>query len=116
MNRQQRRLLEKQLGLMKKYQKATNSEKAEIRERRREMGEKLHLQNLENVYNAQQAADEKRQMDFIQNMVAQGFTAEEAKKKLDQNLQAQEQRTQELEERARKRAIRAKVSKNSISK
>jgi hypothetical protein len=102
MNRKQRRLLEKQLGLMKKYQSSTKVEQQKIRQRRREMGEKLRLQNFENNYNAQQQAEEKRQIDFIQEMVNRGFSTEEAKNILDHNFQIEEKRIQKIKGRARK--------------
>ena len=96
MNRQQRRTLEKQLGLTKKYLSASESEKAEIRARKREMGEKIHQQNVEKVYNDLSAAAEKRQTQFFQDMISSGKTEEEAKAILDNNTKLQEDREIEL--------------------
>ena len=116
MNRKERRLLEKQLGLMKKYQTALPKEKAEIKERRQEMGQKLHLQNLENDYNAQQAANEKAQVAFIHSMMEKGYSAKEAREMLDRNLQIEEKHKDDLEDRNRKYALRRSLRKNSSSK
>lgn len=99
MNRQQRRKLEKQLGLAKQYQTSSASEKAEIRARKREMGEKIHQQNLEKTYNDQVAAAELRQTKFIQRMIEEGKTSEEARAMLDNNLRLQEKRAAELMDR-----------------
>jgi hypothetical protein len=103
MNRQQRRTLEKQLGLAKKYQNSSEAEKAEIRARKREMGEKIHQQNLEKMYNDQMAAEEQKQMKFIQSLIESGKTSEEAREILDRNVQIQEKREADLEERKLRR-------------
>jgi hypothetical protein len=103
MNRQQRRTLEKQLGLAKKYQAASFSEKEEIRNRKREMGIKIHQQNLERTFNDQIAAEEQKQTQFIQKMVETGKTYEEARELLERNIQIQEKREADIEERKERR-------------
>jgi hypothetical protein len=103
MNRQQRRTLEKQLGLSKKYQNSSEAEKAEIRSRKREMGEKIHQQNLEKMYNDQMTIEEQKQMKFIQKMIESGKTPEEARAILDRNVQIQEKREADFKARKLRR-------------
>lgn len=104
MNRKQRRTLEKQLGLAKQYKNSSESEKIKIRKRKREMGDKIHQQNIENTFNDQMAAVEKSQMDFIQKMINSGKSSEEARSILDNNIKIKEMRAYKLEEREQRRS------------
>jgi hypothetical protein len=103
MNRQQRRTLEKQLGLTKQYLSSSEAEKSEIRARKREMGEKIHQQNIENVYNDLSSSAEKRQTQLLQTMIENGKTEAEALAILNKNIKLQEEREAKLAERDLKR-------------
>jgi hypothetical protein len=96
MNRAERRKLEKQFGLAKAYQKGSKKERAEIKARRREMGIKLHQQNLENNENAQRKADEDLQVKQLQSLVESGKSDKEAKEILSNRIQGDLARKEKL--------------------
>lgn len=107
MNRSERRRLEKQFGLMKQYQKGSPKQRAEIRERRREMGKQLHQQHLEKVENSLRQQAEEREARQMQNLIESGKSEEEARAVIDENHRLRMER----EEKLRQRRIRQGLGK-----
>ena len=107
MNRAERRKLEKQFGLNKKYQKGTKEEKSEIRERRKEMGTRIHQQNLERVENDQRKAEEEREVKQLQSLVASGKSEVEAKEIIASSRRLDEDRQEKLRKRKERQSTKA---------
>jgi hypothetical protein len=99
-NRQQRRQMEKSMGLMKSYAQMSETQKAEVRKRRAETGKQIHLQN--------QQAREQYEMEFeteqhqkrINMWVKLGLSPEEATTKADEEYERDMQKWEKR--RARK--------------
>jgi len=102
-NRRERRKLEKQFGLMKQYQKGSAKTRSEIRERRQEMGRRLHEQHLENIENQQRKDREENEIKIVATLMESGMTEEEAVARLNNNDGISEAREEKLRRRREKR-------------
>lgn len=99
-NRRARRDTEKQLGFIQDYQNMTESEKADVRMRRKIAGDQIHLQNSQNVENARITADADRESEQIQSFMSKGMEESEAKRVVENNRMLREKRA--LKIRAKK--------------
>ena len=79
-NRKQRRLLAKQAGLLKKKTKASLNEKLEMSKRASQFGKQIHFQNVERNLRAQDKSIQDKEQEFLEHLMADGKTAEEALK------------------------------------
>lgn len=103
-NHKQRREMEKQLGLLKSYQKMSEREKAEVREKKRRAGEQIHLRNLQEAENQRSQAEADNEAKQIQSWVDAGKTYEEAEAIVRNNREikrAREEKKAAQEEKAR---------------
>jgi len=112
MNRRERRRLEKQFGLMKQYQNGSKEQRAEIRTRRLEMGQKLHEQHLENMENSLREQKEKKDVEQLQGWIDKGYTIDEAKKMIADNDRLSEKRAEKLEARMQRQKQDKKLKKH----
>lgn len=78
-NRKERRRAEKNLGLLKANSKKSYSAKIEIYKRKREMGKKIHEENLERIYNIQLGDENQRYIKKLEYLESVGYSTEEAK-------------------------------------
>lgn len=83
-NRKQRRLLAKEAGLLKKKTKATFAEKLEMSKRANQFGKQIHFQNVERNLRAQDQTVQDKEQEFLEHLMADGKTAEEALKILQE--------------------------------
>jgi hypothetical protein len=67
-NRQQRRKIEKNLGLTKEYSKKSEKEKSEIRHERIEKGKQIHAKNTQEIRDRQAEADALRFQQRINSL------------------------------------------------
>jgi len=95
-NRKERREMEKKLGLHKKYQDMSESNKAEVRKKKRETGDQIHLQNLQENENRISQAESTVYAQQIQNWMKDGKTAEEAEAIVKANYELTEKRALKL--------------------
>jgi uncharacterized protein YpmB len=95
-NRKNRRETEKQLGFIQDYQNMTEAEKAEVRQRRREAGRQIHLQNSQNVENARITAEADKEAKLIQSFMDSGMDEAEAKRIVENNRMLTEKRALKL--------------------
>lgn len=95
-NRQHRRETEKQLGFIQDYQNMTESEKTDIRHRRREAGRQIHLQNSQNVENARITAEAEKEASLIQSFISGGMEEAEAMRIVEKNRMLKEKRALKL--------------------
>jgi len=79
-NRQQRRKIEKNLGLTKEYSKKSEKEKSEIRHERIEKGKQIHAKNTQEIRDRQAEADALRFQQRINSLLKLNYTIEEATK------------------------------------
>lgn len=116
-NHQDRKNLERHLGLKKPTDKV---QLAEYKRRRMEAGKQIHLQFTEDMLNVQEKADAEREAQIIQNMmkdevdrfgnvIRKGKTYEEAKAVVLKNYEIQKKRLEKLAKREEKR--KAKLQK-----
>ena len=115
-NHKQRREMEKNLGLLKEYRNMSESEKAEIRKKKREAGAQIHLRNLQESENARIQAEADRDAAVMQNLMAQGKTYEEAEEHVKKNREHAEKRALDLAERKRKQEERLLLKKSNNKK
>ena len=101
--------MEKNLGLLKEYQSMSEADKAEIRKKKREAGNQIHLRNLQEAENARIQAEADRDAAIIQNLMAQGKTFEEAEANVKRNREAAEARALKLAERKKKQEEKARL-------
>ncbi len=99
MNRQERRKLEKQFGLMKEYQNGNKQKRSEIRARRAEMGKMLHQQHLQKCENENRNKREEREAKAMQELIASGKSETEAKDIINQRYKIKLEAAERLEER-----------------
>ena len=95
-NRKNRRETEKQLGFIQDYQNMTEAEKADVRQRRREAGRQIHLQNSQNVENARITAEADKEAALIQSFISGGMDEAEAKRIVENNRMLKEKRALKL--------------------
>lgn len=110
-NHRQRREMEKKLGLYKEYAKMSESEKAEVRRRKREAGEEIHLRNLQDWENQRVQAEAEKYAKQVQGWVESGKPLEEAEAIAKKNYELAEKRKQDLEARKQRQAERAAEKK-----
>jgi hypothetical protein len=77
-NRKQRRLWEKQAGMLEKKRKATFKEQMEISKRASEVGKQIHLRNVERDLIAREEELKKQFDDRAKELMEQGMTLEQA--------------------------------------
>ena len=77
-NRQQRRLMAKNAGLLKKKSKSSFKEKLEISRRASEFGKSIHHSNVERVLREQDKAQQDLEQKKINDLIQDGKTPEEA--------------------------------------
>lgn len=100
-NRKQRRKIEKDLGLLKEFKKLSPEAKKEVQKRKREMGNQIHLKNVQERNHNLEMADAEREAKILQSLIASGMTEEEAMRVLEKNRQVQEKR--EMKREAKKK-------------
>lgn len=115
-NHKQRREMEKNLGLLKEYRIMSESEKAEIRKKKREAGNQIHLRNLQEAENARIQAEAEREAKIMQNLISEGKTHEEAEEVVRKNREHAEKRALDLAERKRKQEEKALLKKSNNKK
>ena len=106
-NHRQRREMEKKLGLYKEYSKMGEKEKAEVRRRKREAGEEIHLRNLQEWENQRIQAKSEAYAKQMQSWIDGGKTPEEAEAIMKRNYELAEKRKQDLEARRQRQAERS---------
>ena len=102
-NRRQRREIEKNLGLHKEYQKMTDTEKAEVRKKKRQVGEQIHLQNVQEIENRRLQEEANNYAKQVQSWIDGGKTPEQAEEIVKSNYAMKEKRERELAERKAKK-------------
>lgn len=95
-NRKERRNMEKKLGLHKKYQDMSEANKADVRKKKRETGDQIHLQNLQENENRISQSDTANYAQQIQNWIKDGKSAEEAEAIVKANYELTEKRALKL--------------------
>lgn len=113
-NHKQRREMEKSLGFHKEYQKMNEADKAEVRKKKRETGEQIHLRNLQEWENQRLASEAESEAKQLQTWIEGGKTYEEAAAIIAKNRERQEHRAIKLAER--KERQNAKLAASSIKK
>lgn len=78
MNRKERRKMEKNMGLLKYYNKLSESKKREIRNRKMLAGKEIHLQNLQEEERVKSNKETEKYANAIQNLMEEGKTYEDA--------------------------------------
>jgi len=101
-NHKQRREMEKNLGLLKEYKSMSEAQKAEVRKKKREAGEQIHLRNLQESEHARLQAEAESEATILQGMIEKGSSPEQAEEVLKRNREIGEQRAMKLAERKRK--------------
>jgi hypothetical protein len=99
-NRKQRREMEKQLGLFKELKKMSESQKAEIRNRKNATGQQIHLQNIQELENQKVQAEADSYARVVQGLMNSGKTLEEAEEIAKKNIEHENNRRVKLAERA----------------
>jgi hypothetical protein len=92
-NRKQRREIEKKTGLIKEYQKMSDKQKAEVRQRRMAVGKQIHLQNVqarEQYEQEQEALRYAKRIQFTQEHL--NITPEEATARVDEEYRKENER------------------------
>jgi len=79
-NRQQRRKIEKELGILKDYSKKSEKEKAEIRRTRIAKGNQLHTKNTQELEEKQAERETLRFQERIATLTRAKYSIEEATK------------------------------------
>jgi menaquinone-dependent protoporphyrinogen IX oxidase len=115
-NHKQRREMEKNLGLLKEYHRMNEAEKAEIRKKKREAGNQIHLRNLQEAENARIQAEADRDAVIMQNLIEQGKSHEEAEEHVRKNREHAEKRALDLAERKRRQEEKALLKKSNNKK
>lgn len=77
-NRKQRRLMAKEAGFMKKKQKASEKERAAMRERAAEFGKQIHLSNTERVLRQRDEIARQKEQKYLQDLVDKGYSQSQA--------------------------------------
>jgi hypothetical protein len=103
--------MEKDLGLYKKYQNMSDDEKAEVRRRKREAGEEIHLRNLQELENQRIQSETEQYAKQIQAWIASGKTVEEAETIVKNNYDLVEKRKEKLAARQQRQTERAASKK-----
>ena len=85
MNRRERRKIEKQYGLLKEYQKAGEAKKKEIRDRRKEVGVRLHQQHLEQMENARRKEEDDNQIKVSRDEKVEAVRIDEVMQTFDRD-------------------------------
>lgn len=112
-NHKQRREMEKNLGLLKEYQSMSESSKAEIRKKKREAGNQIHLRNLQEAENARVQAEADRDASIMQKLIEEGKTHEEAEEVVRRNRANAEERALKLAERKKRQEEKALLKKTN---
>ena len=94
--------MEKNLGLLKEYKTMSEAQKAEVRKKKREAGEQIHLRNLQESENARLQAEAEAEAKNLQGMIERGYTQEQAEDTVKRNRLLAEERAMKLAERKRK--------------
>jgi hypothetical protein len=98
--RKDRRRMEKTVGLTKEYRKMNERKRAEVRQRKQAAGREIHLRNVQEYENRLIQQDSERYARILQNMIAAGYTEDQADNLLSKNIEIEEKR-------AAKKAARA---------
>jgi hypothetical protein len=103
-NRQQRRKIEKELGILKDYSKKTEKEKAEIRRARIAKGNQLHTKNTQELEEKQAERETLRFQERITTLRKANYSIEEATK-------IAETEYEEMEQAAMRKKVRGQNSR-----
>jgi hypothetical protein len=90
-NRQQRRKIEKELGILKDYSKKTEKEKAEIRRVRIAKGNQLHTKNTQELEEKQAERESLRFQERITTLRKAKYSIEDATKIAEAEYEEAEQ-------------------------
>lgn len=90
-NRQQRRKIEKELGILKDYSKKTEKEKAEIRRVRIAKGNQLHTKNTQELEEKQAERESLRFQERITTLRKAKYSIEDATKIAEAEYEKAEQ-------------------------
>jgi len=82
MNRKDRRKAEKAAGLLKKNANLSWKDRQEIYERKRIMGRRIHQENTERIYNLEIEEENQKYTKRLNELIAEGYSQEDAKKVL----------------------------------
>ena len=96
--------MEKKLGLLQAYQKMSDAEKAEVRKKKREAGEQIHLRNLQEWENQRIQSEAENEAKQIQSFMSGGKTYEEAEAIVRKNREIGEARAAKLAARKARQA------------
>lgn len=105
--------MEKNLGLLKEYQSKSEAEKSEIRKKKREAGNQIHLRNLQEVENSRIQAEADRDAEIIQRLMKEGKSFEEAELHVKKNREFAEKRALKLAERRLRQEERSRLKNNT---
>ena len=98
-NHKQRRELEKNLGLLKKYKNMSFEQQEDIRQRKIAAGKQIHLNNVQEAENRGAQAEADAYAANVQMWMNSGMTYEEADAMAKKNSELKERRLEKLAER-----------------
>ena len=104
-NHKQRREMEKSLGLYKEYKNMSEAQKAEVRKKKREAGEQIHLRNLQEWENQRIQAEAEAEAKQLQAWMDGGKTYEEASSIIAKNREVAESRAAKLAARKERQTL-----------
>lgn len=108
-NHKERRQMEKKLGLLEEYHNMSEAGKAEVRRKKQQAGEQIHLRNLQENENQRIEAEAASYASQLQSWIKSGKTYEEAEAIMKKNADAVEKRLLKLA--ARKERQNASLKK-----
>jgi len=106
-NRKQRTEMEKQLGLFKEINKMSESQKAEIRARKKATGHQIHLKNVQEFENQKVQSEADNYAKVIAGLMESGKTYVEAEEIAKKNVENENARREKLAARAERQKAKA---------
>ena len=98
-NRQERRKMEKDLGLFREMKNASPAKKAEYAKRKQEAGHQIHLKNVEDSTNLMMESANERIAKQIQGLIDGGMSEADANAFIERNIAVENARAEKLEAR-----------------
>ena len=91
-NRQQRRQMEKNLGLFKAQEKMTDEKKNEIRQRRLATGKQIHLQQIQSREQYKEEFEAKQYQNRVDYWLSTGLDQEAATARVDEEYRIENEK------------------------